>query len=159
MVNHARTLLINLAPRYSGLASGIEDACYVEDTFRPLEHPRVVSYRSLLNFMPDNSPETCIKAFAAIAPLLHMSSFEEWTTRHDSRITYDPQSFTTGSNTIAEYIASLSSVSSSSLVAKLQVEPAVKVYGMGSLMSSEDGITRFCATLLSYVDMYEYYRG
>jgi hypothetical protein len=154
MVNHVRTLLVNLSGKVVGLSSGLSGAGYVPAEFSPYDTPVILRYRGLFGFMTSRDPQNRIDAFNAAASIIHSPGLGSWATRYDSRLTYDPLSLPGNRAALATLLSELARHENSATLAALASEPVVAANPSAALLSSNDALARLGAVLLAYVDVH-----
>jgi hypothetical protein len=88
MVNHARTLLLNLAPAPTGYSSAPGEE-FIEPDFRPLQLPGYLQH--IRNVLFGSDPDRLMLNYRGrqLLGLLHTTELVEFVLELDSRITYD----------------------------------------------------------------------
>jgi len=160
MVNHARTLLINMSAATAGAASGLAYADYIEPGFIPSTNPVLLRYRQLFAPLTTGDTAARLRAFAALVPILHGPGLERWVSKHDARVTYlDSARLVSASGVVPALLARLVAVDMSSLLIELQYTASRIDPDLAGLIQAPDAITRLGAALLAYVDVHESLRG
>lgn len=99
MINHMRTLLLNLP-------AGTGDI-YVPPSYSPVVIPQHFIKLNNAILTNSNNPEVLLSVVASWMPLLHGADFDGFSKAIDPRITYDPNNRKTVSSTDTVNIASL----------------------------------------------------
>lgn len=92
MINHARTLLINISPKRADyLDANLEGYEYIPEEYTPIRFPpRIATIRRVIF---GNNPDALYVGLRAqeIMTYIHQSEYVDYATTFDSRITYWPQ--------------------------------------------------------------------
>lgn len=92
MINHARTLLLNISPdRADYLDANLEGYEYIPDEFSPVRLPDRIN--TLRRVLFGNNPDALYAGLRVqeLMTYIHQSEFADYATAFDSRVTYWPQ--------------------------------------------------------------------